>query len=176
MKNLFVFDLRTLLLLGIAGCLATGPLLAQERGPTPIGRAGATWQHDIDRAEELQAQLLADLSRLSEDEWKEKALAWVRFETDGGPKPSRIDVVDSHRVGDLRAKKADITRLGEEDAPTWQVTYPKKPPKNLDLVLTDVNETAVTCKTGVAIDAENGHLGIFVHEGSLFCLARPKAA
>ncbi len=173
MKNLSFSHIQVLLPIALLAAIAA-PIFAQGRGPTPIGRRGATWQHGIDQAEEQQARLLTDLGRLTEEEWQAKALAWVRFETDGESKPSAIDVNEAHRVGDIWAKKADIARHGDEETPTWQISFAKKPPKTLTLVLTDVNSTEVECTTNTAIDAGSGHLGVFVDQGTLFCLAREK--
>lgn len=153
--------------------LATAPLLAQGRGsgPTPIGRQGATWQHGLDQAEEREAQLMADLDRLSDEEWRQKALAWVRFETEGA-KSSTFSLPEAYRVGSVRATKADVAAQGPEDSPHWQINFGKKPPKSITLVLTDTGSTEVECKTAGAMAARTGHLGVFVHEGMLFCLPR----
>ncbi len=148
---------------------------AQGRGATPIGRQGYAWQHGLDKAQEDLERLEADLARLPEEEWRAKALAWVRFEVDQAPKPSRVEIAEAFRVGGIAEdKRIQITRLGDELNPSWILSFTKKPPKKLGLVLTDEARTEITCIASTILETGAGLIGVFQYDGTLMCLSRPK--
>lgn len=143
-----------------------GPLLAQR----PWGSRGFSWQPEIRLAQEELAALQADLDRLSDEEWRQRSLAWLEVEAEA---EGRVVVSRSWRVADLFFKKKAQIRPLEPQPPTerWEIRFEAKPQRTMALEMTDVDRTRVACPLGKLL-AGGGALGVFQHEGVLLCLAR----
>lgn len=161
---------RMMALAGVLAMLGAVPVDAQRFW----GRRGFTWQPEIQLAQEELARLQADLDRLSRDEWRARALAWIEIER---PEDRRLIVTESWRVGGLEfKKKARVRALDEQDVPsTWEVVFDGEPQRKLAVVMTDVDTTRVICSLGSLPDG-GGALGVFQHGGVLLCLARQPEA
>ncbi|MFQ5527855.1 MAG: hypothetical protein ACE5GX_16555 [Thermoanaerobaculia bacterium] len=147
------------------------PVLAQGNrggsGNLGMGRQGAQWQTDIRNAKEEQAKLEAELLRLSEEEWMNKALAWVEYDFAG---ENQLTVEDSRRVAMVDpGKKAEVEEL-TINPPTWGIAWGRKPPRFLKLVLTDVNGTTVECPLAARKKMDAGFLGVFVGQNGVLCV------
>lgn len=166
---------RTCLILA-AALLAVPPLLAQGgqdtgRGTVPLGREGAIWQTRQGlELEELKA-FEAELEGLSEEEWKERAIAWLAFDVAEG---AVMTVAESYHVAGLDAgKKATVAMTSDdEDFPEWEISFGKKKPNDLDVTMTDRESTRVACPLGETFRLHVGHLGVFVRDAELICMTR----
>lgn len=164
----------TLLILAIAFTLPVVAAYAQrrgDRGDTKVGRRGWEWQTGQDLEEEAMKRFQHDLDRLSDEEWKDQALAWIEFRTleDG----SGIEVIGSDRVADLDGDELEVEPLGSgASAERWNVGFAKKPPKQFGLILTDVNRTRIDCPLRQTVEKDGRALGIFQHAGTVLCMPR----
>lgn len=134
-----------------------------------IGRQGAGWQTQMRNQQDAIKKLETDLAKLDRDGWTEKALAWIEydFSADNG-----ITVADSDRVADLDpGKKAEVEQL-TWDPPTWGVSWTKKPPRMLKLVLTDTAATKIDCTLNAKKKMDGGYMGIFLLDEAIVCLIR----
>ena len=109
------------------------------------------------------------MERLSEPEWKQLALAWLAFELQGR---ESMSVSASFHIDQLGAgKKADVRRQ-DEVGPTFEIAFGRRPPKELELTMTDTAKTQVDCNLAGALKFESGLLGVFQHDGVLLCHSR----
>lgn len=140
-------------------------------GATPMGSRGFMWQTDIQLAKEALKELEAQLDRMPEEEWKSTSIAWFEIQVQEGER--RISVPQTFHVGDIDAgKRAEVERGGEEWEPTFDIAYPKKLPKALEITMTDDDSTRVECPLGDAAKGQRGLLGVFIHESALLCVFR----
>ncbi len=149
--------------------LVAVPLVAQDSGSVPMGRAGFQWQTEQRIEQEALDALIAKLDRMEREEWMAAALAWITYDF---PAEGRLTIDDSYRVAGIDAGKKGEVQPGGADPPTWGIAWGRKAPKDLELTLTDVNSTKVTCELARAEKLRSGYFGIFQHEGLLLCLAR----
>lgn len=168
----------TILWIATSVLLTTAPLSAQGPGggattsDVPMGRTGFQWQTEQALEREALAELEAEMDSWTEQEWLDKALAWIAFDSSTS---GRISVDDSFRVGGLEAgKKIDVSLIDDEPM-VWEITYDKKPPKDLELILTDDATTHVGCNLRSAMDLSKGYLGVFMHDGILLCMPRAES-
>ncbi len=139
-------------------------------GSVPLGSKGYGWQTEQALAKEEAARFQLEIAELSDEEWKERALAWLRFETSD----TGMTLDDVFRVAGVDADARATTEPAEyfrEDDPSWIVTYRKKTPKKLTLTLTDDAATTVQCAMPEG-EVPTGYFGIFLHETHLVCFAR----
>ncbi len=160
------------------------------------GRAGATWQTDIDIEKEKREAFLAKNERLSADEWRQAALASLSFELGDRELVLRDIVRVAEAAGDKKAvteksgtpveqrdvEEDDVAdyfglKIGDEESQeqqeeVWTVRFAKKPPRNLKLTLTDTHSTHVSCPMKDLEAVGRGTIGIFQDEYVLLCVAR----
>lgn len=181
-------------------CLAGLLLLWTVPAIGQTGRAGATWQTDIDLEKEKRIAFLAENERLSPEDWRAAALATVSFSLGGG----ELVLRELARVTDAVADKKAVTEksggpvepaevekddgvedyfgieLGSEEQArpqeeVWTVRFGKKPPRTLKLTLTDIHSTEVSCSINDLEAVGSGTIGIFQNEYVLLCVARGDA-
>lgn len=146
-----------------------------NRGTTTTRRPNSSnfgWQDRQREAEEASEKYRFELSRMSEDKWKEAALAMMAFESDG----RSFSFHDVTRIAGAEADRKAVSKEADgstEDSPAWIVEFGKKKPKILTLTLTDRNRTQVKCEATELLEAGGGYLGIFHTEYELLCVARP---
>jgi len=142
-----------------------------QRGdtPTPLGRSGAFWDADMQIAKEQLAEFEAGLAALSDAEWRDQSVAWADVELRLADR--RISVPRSFHVADVDAgKRAEVEADILDEA--WYIAFPKKAPKEIELILTDNSATRVSCPLPEAPEEADGTLGIFVLETRIFCFFR----
>lgn len=169
MKRTWILALSAALLLTALPALGQG---REGAGTTNMGRGRTTWLTDAELATEEQKAFIANLDRMPLAEWKETSVAWLVIEVDKDDR--RIHLPETYHVGEVTPnKRAEVERGGAEWEPAFEIAFPKKPPTELEVTLTDVNSTKVTCRLGDAVKGEQGMLGVFVHEATLLCVFRP---
>ena len=161
------------------------------------GRAGATWQTEIDIEKEKRAAFLAQNEQLPPEKWREAALATVAFSFG----ERELVLRELGRVVDAVADKKAVTEksggaiepddAGEQDdvedyfglelgsaepgqplEEVWTVRFGKKTPRTLKLTLTDVHSTEVSCSMKDLEALGSGTIGIFEDAYVLLCVAR----
>ncbi len=166
-----------LLLLMILVLTVNPPASAQRggggAGPTPLGREGAVWQQDQALALEKIKDFERGLAELGDDEWREEAVAWLRL--DVAPEDGsawRFKILEKEKIAAIDAgKKADVETAPNGWLP-WTVTGKKRLPRSLDVTLTDVDATEVSCLLRGEAPEGSARLGIFLLEGQLLCAYR----
>lgn len=161
----------------IATCLAVLvllPAVVRAQGgadtPTPLGRQGAFWDADMQIEKEQLAEFEAELAVLTLDEWREQAVAWADVAT--RLEEREIDIPISFHVLDVDAGKRAEVELDPLDE-GWYIAFGKKPPKDIDLILSDNNSTRVTCSLADVPPLAEGIFGVFVLETRVLCYYRP---
>jgi len=159
----------------------TGVAVAQSagsRGTSSTNRPNSSnfgWQDRQREADEARDKLLGQLAALSEQEWKDSALAMMTFDSsDRG-----FSFEDVVRIKAASADRKATTREGQgstSEAPSWTVDFAKKTPKILTLTLSDPKSTEVRCEIGPLLEAGAGYLGIFFTEAELICVTRPEGS
>jgi hypothetical protein len=178
-------------------CTASLLLLSVVPAIAQTGRAGATWQTEIDIEKEKRAAFLVENERLSPEEWREAALATISFRLG----ERELVLRDLARVADAVADKKAVTEKSggapepDEDAEqddvedyfglelggeepeqsleeVWTVRFGKKAPRTLKLTLTDTHSTEVSCSMKDLEAAGGGTIGIFQNEYVLLCVVR----
>ena len=153
------------------GAIVLAALLAAPVADAQVwGRRGFSWQPEIQLERDEMAKLEADLDRLSREEWRAEALAWLELEW---PAPDRLAVTESDRVAGLDfRKRVEIRVVGADELPSrWEVAFSRKPQRRMAVVMTDVDDTRVSCGLGELFPG-GGALGVFQHQGYLLCLSR----
>lgn len=135
------------------------------------GRRGASWQPEMRREREKLAEFEASLERLTREQWRKQAVAWLEVER---PADDRMLVTESEGVQGLKVKKKVRVRAldtDEESPSAWEVVFEKKPPRKLVVVMTAGQGKRETCSLGTVLPG-GGALGIFQHRGAFVCVAR----
>lgn len=169
--------LSAMILLAVLATASARPASAQGRtggsGPTPLGREGAIWQTDQALSLEAMKEFNAGLAGLSDDEWREQAIAWLRLDIDEeGGEEWQVRIEGAHRVGSVDAGKKTQVDTGPGGLLPWIVSGSKKLPRSLSVILTDVDSTEVKCLLRGEAPQGAANLGVFVLEGQLVCAYR----
>lgn len=156
---------------------ATGVAVAQgsDRSSTPVNRPNSSnfgWQDRQREAGEASDRYVAELKTMSEEQWKETALAMMAFESNA----QGFSFAEVVRIRGTEADRKAVFREASNssaEAPAWVVEFGKKKPKVLTLTLTDRAHTEVRCAADQLLEAGSGYVGVFQTDFELLCIARP---
>ena len=144
---------------------------ADRRNDGDLGRTGFQWQGEQGMELAALRDMEAQLGRLSETEWKEKAVAWMVFEMD---EPRSLRIPEAFHIGELDAGESSDVVPTRSRKPGWDLSFSGKAPRELRITLTDVNSTEVSCPLRPVLKkSDRGFLGVFVRDGVVVCLPRP---
>ncbi len=151
--------------------LAVGQVL-RSPGASKRPSSNFGWQNRQEEAIEEKEKFLDVLRDLSDEEWKQTALAQMAF----GSAEGEISFSGAYRIGAATADRKAVTREvqgSSADPRAWIVAFGNKMPRILTLTLTDGARTRVRCEVGELLEAGEGYVGVFQTGYEILCMARP---